>query len=110
MKCLEIMKQVAEECLPKRIAVKDKRGITDKLYNLIIQRGQALLRGDLEGIKNIDKQIQKQKRYEKREYHKQITREELDVREFNMGIRKIKTDYSILTYHFFLGCFLRGHK
>ena len=35
-----------------------------------------------------------------KKYHEQITREELDSRDLHMGIRKIKTDYQPVTYHF----------
>ena len=79
---------------------KDERGITDKLYNLIIQRGQALLKGNLEEIKEIDNRIRKQKKLEKKEYQNQITRRDPDTRDLHLGIKRIKSEFQPCTYKF----------
>ena len=70
------------------------------MYNLIVDRGRALLKGNLWELRDIEFKIQKRKRFEKREYHKNITRKELDSRDLYMGIRKIKTEFQPTTYHF----------
>ena len=36
----------------------------------------------------------------KRNYHKTITDKELDTRDMHLGIRKIKSEYQPVTYHF----------
>ena len=86
--------------LPIIHAKRDARGITDKLYKLIVERGRHLINGDLQQVKDTDKLIQKQKKWEKKEYHKRITDKDLDVRDLHLGINKIKTEYQPITYHF----------
>ena len=97
---LTVLRQTAEATLPKIHAKRDAKGITDKLYKLIIERGRHLLNGDLQKVRDTDKLIQKQKRWEKQEYNKNITDKELDVRDMHLGIRKIKSEYQPVTYHF----------
>ena len=65
LKVLETIKKTGDEVIPKIIAKHNNRGISDKLYELILQRGRYLLMGDLEQIKELDKQIQKRKKWEK---------------------------------------------
>ena len=60
-----VLRQTAEATLPKLHAKRDAKGITDKLYKLIIERGKHLLNGDLQKVRDTDKLIQKQKRWEK---------------------------------------------
>ena len=55
------IKKTGDEVIPKIIATHNNRGISDKLYELILQRGGYLLMGGLEKIKELDKQIQKRK-------------------------------------------------
>jgi hypothetical protein len=54
----------------------------------------------MEKIKETDNKTRKQNMFEKREYHKHMTRSELNVRDRYLGINQIKTDYQPVTYHF----------
>ena len=65
LKVLEILKTTGETKLNKVIAKRDEKGISEHLYQLILNRGQALIAGDFWEVKDLDKQIQKQKRKEK---------------------------------------------
>ena len=70
------LKETGETTLPVVHAKRNERGITDELYRMVLKRGRHLEKGELDKIKETDKEIKKCRRAEKREYHKKITREE----------------------------------
>ncbi len=93
-------KQTADITLPQIKAKGNKRGISDELYKLILERATALKTYDIEKNIATDRKIQKRKKTERQEYILQATHKDLDVRERSLGIRQFKHDYQPQTYHF----------
>ena len=86
--------------LPTVTETRKGKPMSDNLWNKIIERGEALRRGNLDRIKIIDYEIKKIKRKERKEYIAFITRIELDPRDRFLGIRQFKKEYQPKTYYF----------
>ena len=56
--------------------------------------------GDIEQVRATDQRIRKQRKHEKKEHQKHITRRDLDVRDRFLGIKQIKSEFQPITYHF----------
>ena len=87
---LKVANETGNEIIPKNEATKERRGITPELMELIMERGRALKEGNWEEVRNTDNRIRKQKKHEKKEHHKHITRRDLDTRDRYLGIKQIK--------------------
>jgi hypothetical protein len=95
---LEAVKKAGESSIPRNEAAGDKTAISEEVRKLVHERGRRLIRGDLEGVKETDQAIRKQKKREKKERQIHITRRDLDVRSRYLGIKQIKADFQPATY------------
>ena len=87
------LRKLTEENLPKFIARREKRGISEHLLRLISDRKLALATLNIERCKEIDKEVQATRRRERRDHIRNSVAKDLDLRDRWTGIRNMRKEY-----------------
>ena len=95
---LSAAKDAAQEEIPQLHAKRNQSGISSELLELIRQRGEALLEYDVDRAQTLNRQIQKQKRKEKKEATLKSVSKDLDVLDRFLGLRNMKRGYHPIPY------------
>ena len=87
-----------EENLPKIIAKENKTGISEELEDLIKDRMQAVKELKIEEAKNLNQEIENQRRREKKIKTLESVDKDLDLRDRYLGLRRLKGEYKPMPY------------